>query len=377
MSDTRKTVSETSLLHLVKRLSSVIKEKRDSCQPDQLTAEWTKKDLIVPLLEGLGWDKGADIINEFAPPDNEGRLDLILNCQTPVGIEIRPLHELPPQNIEHPQIKDGIRQCKSKKAPYFIWTNGDTWLFFSLAMANAAFYQASLSKIIINDISLLDQLLIIKKDLFISNPDRFNKAISRNMALMSLSNAWTAILQDHTKELIQVFRKGLQRVDIKDEVILKFLKTLKSEGLLTQASSPISFESKGLLTQKRSSISFKSGGLLPQPRSPNWAPKLKDWERLIDSYESPYRLARWFFRTSYYRKLGEYLISENYKPWSKDSTWRHLGLSNGINEEKKVRHAMILFKEWGFIKETEADKYCRVEGCPPYLKKLLENAASH
>jgi hypothetical protein len=176
--------------------------------------------------------------------------------------------------------------------------------------------------------------------------------------MTALHHAWTAILQDHTKEFLQVFRKGLQHVDIRDEVILTFMKTFKSGSMLPQT---------------KSSISFKSEDFLPQERSPIWVPKPINWEQLIDSYESPYRLARWFFRTSYYRKLGEYLISENYKPWSKDSTWRHIGLTNGTNEGKKIRHAVILFREWGFIEESGADKYCRVDECTPYLKKLLEN----
>jgi hypothetical protein len=311
----------------------------------------------VPLLEGLGWDRITDIAYESGPHGNEGGLDLILKCQPPIGIETKTLYELPPQHIEHPQLKTGLRKCREKEAPYFIWTNGDCWQFFSLSMADASFYQIYLSEIE-DDVSLSDKFLIIKKDVFTANPERFNKAISKHLNMMALPHAWTAILQDHTKEFLQVFRKGLQHVDIRDEVILTFMKTFKSGSMLPQT---------------KSSISFKSEDFLPQERSPIWVPKPINWEQLIDSYESPYRLARWFFRTSYYRKLGEYLISENYKPWSKDSTWRHIGLTNGTNEGKKIRHAVILFREWGFIKEAGADKYCRVDECTPYLKKLLEN----
>jgi len=115
---------------------------------------------------------------------------------------------------------------------------------------------------------------------------------------------------------------------------------------------------------------------MSRPVSSDLAPEAINWERLIDSYESHYRMARWFFQTSYYRKLGEYLISNNYTPWSKDSTWKHLGLSDGTKEEKKVRHAVALFQEWGFIEETGNDNYSRVVGCSPYLKKLLEKTPS-
>lgn len=220
--------------------------------------------------------------------------------------------------------------------------------------------------------------------------------------LMALSHAWKATLKNHTKELLHVFRKGLKFVNIKDETILKFLKTIKPESLSDQVKSSITFEPGALMAQRRSSVSYNSDGLSPKEISPNptrsvdllkqekssvsfkpygllkqtcssgRAPEVKDWERLIESYQSNYRLARWFFQTSYYRKLGEYLISEDYEPWTKDSTWRHLGLLNGANEEKKVRHAVSLFMEWGFIEENDGDRYFRVEGCFPYLKKLLE-----
>ncbi|MBN1624964.1 MAG: hypothetical protein JW944_00455 [Deltaproteobacteria bacterium] len=402
--DTRCDVSdEGSFRNLVKRLSYIIKLKRDKGRPVQQDVGWTKETLIVPLLEGLGWDKRTDILYG-AGLRNKGGLDLILNCQTPVGIQIRSLNESPPQNIKHPQIKDGFMKCMAKKLAYFIWTNGDSWQFFSLALKDAAFYEVCLSKID-KDNSLLDRLYIIKKDVFISIPSRFNKAIIENTELMVLSHAWTTTLKNHTKELLQVFRKGLRFVNIKDESILKFLKTFKPEGPSSQLKSSVTFELNGMMTQRRSfasfnydrlsqkgvppslirsedlsdkkkpSVSLEQDSLFTQTPSFDRAPKIKDWERLIVSYESHYRLARWFFQTGYYRRLGEYLISKDYEPWSKDSTWRHLGLHNGANEEKKVRHAVSLFMEWGFIEESEGDEYFRVEGSSPYLKKLLEKTA--
>jgi hypothetical protein len=336
--------NEKSLIELVKKLNGVIKEKQKNPQPDQANVEWTKIALIVPILEALGWDKGIDIAYEFVPPGSGVRLDLILRGQTPIGIEARTLYEPPPQTIEHPQIKSGLVQCKEINAPYFIWTNGNHWQFFSLALANAPFYQVCLSEIE-DDHSLLERLLVIKKDTFISHPEKFNKALSENLKEAALPHAWTTVLQDHTKELLEVFRKGLQQIEVKDEAILRYLRTFKPEGLKHQT------------------------------RPANWTPKPKNWEQLIESYESPYRLARWFFRTSYYRKLGEYLINQNYKPWPKDLTWKHVGLPEGSNE-KKVGHAVVLFREWGFIKET-GEKYCRVEECVPYLKKLLSDNTSN
>lgn len=98
-------LDESSFRNLVKRLSCIIKEKHDSHQPNRQDIEWIKKTLIEPILEGLGWDKGTDIICQFAPPGSKGRLDLILHCRTPVGIEIRPLHESPPEILNTPRLK--------------------------------------------------------------------------------------------------------------------------------------------------------------------------------------------------------------------------------------------------------------------------------
>jgi hypothetical protein len=332
---------EKSLYNLIRKLSHIIKEKQQSSQPSQINMEWTKVALIVPLLEGLGWDKSSDITYKFGPDNNEGQLDLILKCQPPIGIGTNTLCELPPQNIKHPQINKGLRQCKAKGVPYFVWTNGNCWQFFSLSLVKAPIYQVALSEVEV-DASVLKKLLIINKDVFASQPERFNKTISEHLKIKSLPHAWATVLQDHTKELLNVFRKGLKHVDIRDEEILQFLKKSRPEY------SP------------------------PQTKSQIWFSNPGKWEQLVDSHESPYRLARWFFRTSYYRKFGEYLISENYKPWSKDSTWRHAGLPDDTKEKKKVEHAVVLFQEWGFIEDTGDSKYCRVEECVPYLKKILE-----
>jgi hypothetical protein len=339
LQDGHLTSGEVSLHDLMKKLSSIIKEIQNSAHPDHLNEEWTKITLIVPLLEGLGWDKTTDIA--FGPHDHEGRLDFILKCQTPIGIDARTIHETPPEDIEHPQIKNGLKQCEVKKAPYFIWTNGDCWQFYSLALKNPPFYQVRLSEIE-NDPSLMERLSIMKKDALTSHPEMFNKALHEKLKTMALPHAWTNAVKHHTKDILYIFRKVLKNVDIKDDEIIQFLKTLNPEAPHQETKSKIWFSDHG------------------------------KWERLIDSHESQYRLARWFFRTSYYRKLGEYLIHENYRPWSKDSTWRHVGLPNNANERKKIDHAMFLFQEWGFIEDSGDEKYSRVEGCVPYLKQLLE-----
>ena len=52
----------------------------------------------------------------------------------------------PPEDRSHPHIRKGLKQSKERGASYFIWTNGDCWQFFSLALPDAPMYDLTLSK---------------------------------------------------------------------------------------------------------------------------------------------------------------------------------------------------------------------------------------
>lgn len=344
-------MASRELPNLVKHLSLLIIRARDSLQPGERNEEWTKAALIVPLLEGLGWDRGTDVGYESSPDDIEGRLDFILKCQFPIGIEAKALDVDYPRDHDHPHIKKGLKQCKERGASYFIWANGDCWQFFSLALANAPVYQVILSSAgggVEQIDSIANKFRIIEKGGFTANPEMFDKAIRANWKMTALPVALDVLLKERANDLLELVRQGLpSELDIEDEEILKFLQTLKPYRLP------------------------------PRKKPPKLPPRLpKDWELLLASFEPAYERARERFRSGYYRKLAQYLIGGQYGPWSKITTWRHVGAPRDPGERKKLGPVVALFREWRFIEEAEGAMYKRVEEGVPYLKKLLEEPAS-
>ena len=232
--------SSKEFTNLVKELSLLIAHSQESFQPSERNEEWTKAAIIVPLLEGLGWDKAKDIGYENSPGDVER---------------------------------------------------------------------------------------------------------------IALSEAWEILIEKHTNNLIQLIRKDLPtELDIKDENILDLLKTLKLSKDIVESPRPRT-------NKLEKSRSFPD-----------------DWKQLLESYEPYYDRARKRFLRGNYVKLGAYILSANYKPWSKAITWRHVGVPNDTNERKKLGIVISLFLEWRFIEEvrdTNKKMYKRVEESIPYLKQLL------
>jgi len=349
-------MASRELASLVKELSTLIILARESFQPGERNEEWTKAALIVPLLEGLGWDRGTDVGYENSPDDIEGRLDLILKCKLPIGIESKALDVGSPRDHDHPHIKKGLKQSQERGASYFIWTNGDCWQFSSLALANAPVYEVIMSSAgggAGQVDSIVNKLCIIEKGRFTANPEIFDEAIRTNWKMTALPDAWKVLLEKHKNDLLPLVRKGLpSELDIKNEEILEFLGTLKASDV--GAEHP-----RSRTRQPETSRSFPDA-----------------WKQLLNSFEPDYDGARKRFCRDYYRKLGHYLISEKYEPWSKSTTWRRVGVPDEPNERKKLGLVIVLFREWRFIEETEGSMYKRVEESVPYLKTLLEEPAS-
>jgi predicted type IV restriction endonuclease len=350
-------MASRELTKLVKDLSQIIINAPDRLQQSERNEEWTKVVLILPLLEGLGWDRATDVSYESSPDEIEGFLDYILKCQPPIGVEAKALDVKFPLDRTHSQVKKGLKQSKDRGASYFIWTNGDCWQFYSLALANAPVYKIILSSAGGREEQveyIANKLRIIEKEHFTENPKIFDEDIRKNWKMAALPAAWNLLFEKHTDDLIQLVRKGLPaELDIKSDEILRFLKTLKT-------SEDVSEHRRSRTRQPKKKPSFPD-----------------DWEQLLNSFEPDYERARERFRRGYNHKLGQWVISENYKPWSKSITWRHVGAPNEPNERKQLGPVVAFFREWGFIEEEEGtDKYVRVEECVPYLKKLLEKMAS-
>jgi len=346
-------MASIELTSLVKDLSQKIINAQDKLQPSERNEEFTKVVLILPLLEGLGWDRATDVSYESSPDDIEGFLDFILKCQPPIGVEAKALDVNFPSDHNHPQVKKGLKQSKDRGASYFIWTNGDCWQFYSLALENAPVYQVILSSAGYGSEqteSIVNKLCIIQKEHFAENPEIFDEAIRNNWKIAALPAAWNLLFEKDTSTLLQLVRKGLPaELDIKSDEILGFLKTLQT-----------------------------SGDVIEPPRLRTKRPKKRpsfpdDWEQLLNSFEPDYEQARKRFRRGYNCKLGQWIISENYKPWSKSITWRHVGAPNETNERKQLGPVVAFFRKWRFIEEEEnTNKYVRVEESVPYLKELLE-----
>lgn len=340
-------MASKELINLVKELSQCIINGRDSLQANERNEEWTKIALIVPLLEALGWDRCTDIGYESSPPEIEDRLDFILKCQPLIGIEAKGLDVPSPRDHNHQYINKGLEQCKARGAPYFIWTNGDCWQFFSLALLSAPLYEINLSSPgKVDEVDIANKFRIIEKEVFTANPEVFDEAIRENWRMAALPHAWNELSKEHSNDLVQLFRKALPtELEIGDEDIFKFVTELKSIGLPKVYPSPVTKTPKKIRS-------------FPE-----------DWNELLNSMEDDYIKGRNDLRRVTYRKLADYLISENYKPWPKTITWSIVGLNK--DERKQAGHIIGYFKRWGFI-EVEGDKNKRVEASVPFLKQLLE-----
>ena len=95
-------------------------------------------------------------------------------------------------------------------------------------------------------------------------------------------------------------------------------------------------------------------------------------DRLLDSFERKYDKPKKRFRKGLYREVGRFVIGQS-SPWSKETTWMHVGIPDDPNEKKKLGPVMSLLNEWHFIEEVQgAEKWQRVEESIQFLRKLLE-----
>ena len=339
-------MASKEFIKLIERLSKRVVDAADTFQPNQRNEQWTKANFIVPLLEELGWDRYNDLGFEDSPQDVEGSLDYILRCQPSIGIEAKALHVKPPEDRKHPQITKGLKQSRERKASYFIWTNGDCWQFFSLALPEATIYSITLSNAQDNHEHIAREFDFIEKESFTTNPKLFDEAIREKWKIAALPAALDELLQERTQDVLQLVRGVLpSELEVKDDEILSFFRALKPPS----ASAGHAQKRK---RQNQKSLSFP-----------------EDWQELLTSYDDKYMGARKRFQKDYYRKLAQYLISDQYKTWSKKSTWRHAGTSNDSNDKKKFGPVITLFREWHFIEVAEGEgMYKRVEESVPYLR---------
>ncbi len=115
-----------------------------------------------------------------------------------------------------------------------MWTNGDCWQFFSLALTDAPMYDLRLSNaygdpVRIQHIAI--EFYVIEKGLFTANPKRFDKAIRENWKTAALPGALHALVNEHANDLVKLVRKSFPiELGIKDEEILQFFRASKLPG---------------------------------------------------------------------------------------------------------------------------------------------------
>jgi hypothetical protein len=340
---------------LVGDLAQKVVYAKDSFTSSERNEEFTKVNFILKLLEELGWDSFYDVSYEDSPQDTEGRLDFVLRCHTPIGIEAKALDVTPPKDLGHKQIQKGLEQSQKREASYFIWTNGDSWQFFSLALPNAPMYSLTLSEAR-GDRERVEQIAnqfyFIQKEAFSARPELFDEAIRENWRTEALPAAVDELLSERMQELAQLVRRDLpNELDIKDEQILEYFKALQPP------SAPTARPRKGRRPDQEP-LSFP-----------------EDWQELLDSFEPKYSKPRRRFQQALYRKVGQFIIDQS-EPWSKRTTFMYVGIAReDESERRRLGPVMALFNEWNFIQESGDKRWQRVDKSVPFLKKLLEERA--
>jgi hypothetical protein len=243
----------------------------------------------------------------------------------------------------------GKRQSKDREASYFIWTNGDSWQFYSFGLPYAPIYEVTLSEAHRDAGTIADRLRIVEKKGLSGDPEHFDRAIRDHWKKVALPSVLDVVREKHPREFIQFLRKGLpEELDIPDEELLEFVRTLKPHSVETDARTRRA-------SQHNTAHSFPA-----------------DWEHLIGADDPQYERAREKFGQRLNKALGLYLVSESYRKWPKSRTWRLVGLPDDPNSKKQAGGVIQLFNEWHFIERTDGgEKYGRVEDGVPYLKRLL------
>ena len=353
----------TDLVNLVRKLGNLITDAPKRLPPKTMNEEWTKKHLIVPLMEALGWDNPYELLPEDSPSYVEDWIDYLLKPEQPdassICVEAKSLLLPPPRDRGHEQIKKGLEQTEARGSDYFIWTNGDAWQLFALKLPKAPIYEINLGLAIRDENKILltaDRLRLFSRETILNSPQAIVEQITAYWKEMALPEAFRALSEGLAEETIKLMRKVLpHELNISSEQILQFLKECRYKE--TEINPP--------------GFSEKRRKFVPSP---------SEWEKLVTSLEPKYMRARETLIINPRRKLGEYLISNNYKPWRKTVIFSLLELpKRGSNTKAVTGPAVGRYMEYGFIEivdpQARPDEitYKRVDEAMPYLRRILQS----
>jgi len=352
----------TELTNLVRKLGNLIIDAPKRLPPKTMNEEWTKKHLIVPLLEALGWDNPYEVLPEDSPNYVEDWIDYLLKPEQPdassLCVEAKPLLSLPPRDRGHEQIKKGLEQTEARGSDYFIWTNGDTWQLFAVKRPMAPIYEINVGLVGRDESKIqltADRLRLLSRETVVNSPQTIVEQITAYWKEIALPEAFTALSERLAEETIKLMRRVLpHELNISSEEILQFLKECRGKADIRETGFP---------KEKR-----------------EFRPCPPEWEKLVTSLEPRYVKARETLLTEPRRKLGEYLISNNYEPWRKTVTFSLLGLEKRGQKTKTVTGPAVgLYRKYGFIEVVDPKArpdeitYQRVNEAMPYLRRIMQS----
>lgn len=329
----------------------------------ELNEQWTKKYLVTPLLEVLGWDDPYEVLLEDSPSDVEDAVDYLLKPDAPdaprLCVEAKALMTQAPQDQDKAQIKKGLEQSKRRNASYFIWTNGNVWQVFAVEHLNAPVYEIRLNEATESDTELRatsERLSVLSRDNLVDNPDSIREAILAYWRQMAFPEAFRELRKRFAQEMTALMRKALpQELDVPQEEILEFLETCTPAGTAK-------------LLRPRT-----------QSKPPTFVPCPENWGKLVRSLEPKYENARKNLLKDPNRRLGEYLLSNEYAPWPRTVTFSLLGQrTRGSHTKGITAQAVTCYRKYGFIEQqdpeakNDAVTYQRVEAAMDVLKQLME-----
>lgn len=225
-------MKESEFTNEVCKFSKLIIKAPNKLPPKTLNEEWTKKYLIGPLLEALGWDSPFEVLLENSPDDVEDFIDYYLKPEPPdaarLCVEAKSLLSKPPQDRGHDQIKKGLEQTAARGADYFLWTNGDTWQLFAVKLPNAPIYEISISQTG-GDESRIQfiskELRLLSRETVVNNPQAIVEQIRDFWKQKALPEAFAALIDELATETIELMTRVLpHELEISCLEIRDFLK---------------------------------------------------------------------------------------------------------------------------------------------------------
>jgi hypothetical protein len=352
----------SEITNLVRKLGHDITEAPSKLPANKISEEWTKHNLIDPLLTALGWDNPYEVLLED-PSIHNDFMDYTLRPLPPKAsslcVEAKHLLSPPPRDRGDDQIIKGLEQTKARSSDYFVWTNGGTWQLFAVKLPNAPIYEINISQVGRDESKIqltADRLRLLSRETVVNSPQDIAEQIMAYWKEIALPQAFKALSEELAEETIKLMESVLpHELDISSEEILKFLKECQWEGIHI----------------RQPSFSEKKRRFKPFP---------PEWEKLVTSLEPRFVKARETLLTEPRRKLGEYLISNNYEAWPQTLTYSLLGLPTRGSDTKGVTSpALGLYKKYGFIEVVDPQArpdeitYQRVDEAMPYLRRILQS----